>query len=52
VAIPREGEADILAEAEAVFLQPSQPKKASSKKAGKPTPIKDKKTAPKKKNAA
>ncbi len=52
VAIPRDGETDILAEAEAVFLQASQPKKASSRKAGEPTPIKDKKTAPKKKNAA
>jgi len=53
VAIPRDGEMDFLAEAEAVFLQP-QPKKASSKKAGKPTPIKatSKKTATKKKTAA
>jgi len=52
VAIPREGEVDLLAEAEAVFLEPLQPKKASSKKAAKPTPIKAKKSAPKKKNAA
>jgi len=52
VAIPREGEVDFLAEAEAVFLELPQPKKASSKKAGKPTPIKVKKSAPKKKNAA
>ncbi len=53
VPIPREGEVDFLAEAEAVFLQP-QPKKAGSKKAGKPTPIKPtfKKSAPKKKTAA
>jgi len=51
VAIPREGEVDFLAEAEAIFLQP-QPKKASSKKARKPTPIKASKTAAKKKTAA
>ncbi len=51
VAIPLEGEVDLLAEAEALFLQP-QPKKASSKKAGKPTPIKASKTAAKKKTAA
>jgi len=54
VAMPRQGEVDILAEAEAIFLQPPQPKKASSRKAGKPTPIKatSKKSAPKKKTAA
>ncbi len=52
VLIPREGEADFLAEAEALFLQPPQPKKASSKKAGTPTPIKANKTATKKKTAA
>ncbi len=52
VAIPREGEVDFLAEAEALFLQPPQPKKASSKKTGKPTPIKANKTATKKKTAA
>ncbi len=51
VALPREGEVDYLAEAEAVFPQP-QPKKASSKKAGKPTPTKANKTAAKKKHAA
>jgi len=51
VAIPRTGEMDFLAEAETVFLQP-QPKKASSKKALKPTPIKARKTAAKKKTAA
>ncbi len=42
---------DFLAEAEAVCLQP-QPKKASSKKARKPTPIKARKIAAKKKTAA
>ncbi len=55
VAIPREGEVDFLTEAEAVFPQPQlcpQPKKANSKKAGKPTPIKASKTAAKKKTAA
>ncbi len=53
VAIPREGEVDFLAEAEALLPQPQpQPKKASSKKAGKPTPIKATKTAAKKKTAA
>jgi len=51
VAIPHEGEVDFLAQAEAVFLQPPQPKRASRKKAGKPTPIKTRKTATKK-NAA
>ncbi len=51
VGIPREGEVDFLAETEAIFLQP-QPKKASSKKACKPTPIKASKTAAKKKTAA
>jgi len=51
VAIPRESEVDFLAEAEAVFLQP-QPKRAKSKKARKPTPIKAKKTATKKQPAA
>jgi len=51
VAIPRDGEMDFLADAQAVFLQP-QPKKASSKKARKPTPIKARKTAAKKKTAA
>ncbi len=53
VAIPREGEVDYLAEAEALFLQPQpQPKKASSKKAGKPPSVKASKTAAKKKTAA
>ncbi len=57
VPIPRDGEGDYLAEAEAVFPQPQpqpqpQPKKTSSKKAGKPTSIKAKKTAAKKKTAA
>jgi len=51
VAIPREGEVDFLAEAEAVFLEP-QPKKAGSKKAGKPISIKARKTVAKKKTAA
>ncbi len=46
VTIPREGEVDFVAEAEAIFLQP-QPKKA-----GKPTPIKARKTTAKKKTAA
>jgi ParB family transcriptional regulator, chromosome partitioning protein len=57
--IPREGEFDFLAEAEAVFAPP-QPKNAASKKtkAKTPTPIKEaskpapKKTAAKKKTAA
>ncbi len=55
VAIPREGEVDFLAEAEAVFPQPQpQPKKASRKKAGKPTAVKanSTNTATKKKTAA
>ncbi len=47
VAIPREGEVDSLAEAEDVFLQP-QPKKTSSRKAAKASPIKARKTATKK----
>jgi len=51
VAIPREGEVDFLAEAEAIFLQP-HPKKASSKKARKPTAIKASKTAAKGETAA
>ncbi|MHB8241762.1 MAG: ParB/RepB/Spo0J family partition protein [Solirubrobacteraceae bacterium] len=59
VAIPREGEVDFLAEAEAVFAPP-QPKNATSKKpkVKTPTPIKaaskpaQKKTAAKKKTAA
>ncbi len=47
VAIPRDGEVDYLAQAEAVFPQP-QPKKASSKMVRKPTPIKARKSTPKK----
>jgi len=53
VAIPREGEVDFLAEAEATFLQSQTlPKKASSRKAGTPTAIKARKTTAKKKTAA
>jgi len=55
LALPREGEADFLAEAEALFPLPeprTQPKKASSKKVRKPTPIKARKIAAKKKTAA
>jgi len=52
VAIPREGEVDFLTEAEAVFLELTQPKKASSKKAGKRAPIRAEKPAAKKKTAA
>ena len=53
VAIPREGEADFLTEAEAVFLH-SQPKKSNGKKAPKSTPTKaaPKKPTAKKKTAA
>jgi ParB family transcriptional regulator, chromosome partitioning protein len=49
--IPREGELDLLTEAETVFAPP-QPKKTDSKKTKTPTPIKtDQKTTAKKKKA-
>jgi ParB family transcriptional regulator, chromosome partitioning protein len=50
--IPREGELDLLTEAEAAFAPP-QPKKTAVKKVKTPTPIKTaQKTAAKKENAA